>query len=413
MRTITTSLFLVAGVAALGGTASANGFYINEHDARTTGRAGTATATDTDPSAIVYNVAGIGFSEGTTIALGASLIAPNASYTDPSNSTTDSNTSPQTLPSLGITSRVHDMLTIGVMFHLPFGLAVSWPASSPQTSVVTKQSLRSYFITPAAAVNLDKFVRGLSIGVGLDLVPATVQLENDLQFGDETGHAKLGGDAFGVGVRAGAMFHPAFEPRLSLGASWRSNVKLDFSGTGDFDIADPFRAQLPPDGDIKTSITLPQQVAGGAAFRPMPALELELNAVWTNWSKFKTIDITLPDMSHSVQPQDYKNTTTIRFGAEYQLRTLRAAVRAGYAYDPTPVPTTTISARLPDINRHVVTVGGSYTVSKMIDAHVGLLWVLPGTRETSTAMPYAPFFKGSYDVSAFVLAAMVQAHFGR
>lgn len=408
MRTITTSLLLVAG---LGGVASANGFYINEHDARTTGRGGTATATDTDPSAIVYNVAGIAFSKGTTISVGASLIAPAASYTDPSGNKTDSNTSPQALPTIGITSRIHDMIAVGVSFHLPFGLAVSWPSDSPQTSVVTKQSLRSYFITPAVAVNLDKFVRGLAIGAGLDLVPATVQLENDLIFGDEVGHAKLGGTAFGVGVRAGAQFHPAFEPRLSLGASWRSQVNLDFSGTGDFDIADPFRMQLPPDGDISTSIKLPQQLAGGVAFRPTPASEIELNAVWTDWSKFHTIDIKLPDDSHTVQAQDYKDTVTIRVGAEYKFRTLRAAARVGYIYDPTPVPTTTISARLPDVNRHDITAGGSYTISDMLDVHLGLLYVLPASRDASNAMPYAPFFKGSYDVSAFVASAQINARF--
>jgi long-chain fatty acid transport protein len=410
MRTITTSLLLVAG---LGGIATANAFYINEHDARATGRGGTATATDTDPSAIVYNVAGIGLSEGTTISLGASLITPDASYTDLRDRKTVSDTSPQTVPHFGITSRVHDMIAIGLSFHLPYGLAVSWPSNSPQTTVVTKQSLRSYYITPAVAFNLDKIVRGLAVGVGADLVPATVELENDLVFGDATGHAKLGGDAFGVGARAGVMFHPAFEPRLSLGASWHSQVNLNFSGTGDFDIADPYRSQLPPDGDISTSVRLPQQAAGGAAFRPTPAIEVELNAVWTDWSKFNKIDITLPDGSHNVQAQDYEDTLTLRVGAEYKLRALGAAVRAGYIYDPTPIPTTTISARLPDINRHVVTVGGSYAITKSLDAHVALLWVIPGTTTASNAMPYAPIFKGSYDVSAFVASAMLNARFGK
>jgi len=410
MRTFTTSLLLVAG---LGGLASANGFYINEHDARTTGRGGTATSTDTDPSAIVYNVAGIGFGEGTAISIGASLIELSATYHDPTDRETEANTSPQPLPNVAITSRVHDMVAIGLSFHMPYGLAAKWPSSSPQAVVVTNESLRAYYITPAVAFNLDKIVRGLSIGAGADLVPATVQLENDLVFGDASGHAKLGGDAFGVGARAGVMFHPAFAPKLSLGASWHSQVNLNFTGTGDFDIADPYRSQLPPDGDISTTVRLPQQAAAGAAFRPTPAIELELNAVWTDWSKFDEIDVTLPDGTHKVEPQNYEDTVTLRVGAEYKFKTLNAAVRAGYIYDPTPVPTTTISARLPDINRHVVTVGGSYAFSDLLDAHLGLLWVLPGSSTASTVMPYEPVFKGSYDVQAFVASVSLIAHLGK
>ena len=135
--------------------------------------------------------------------------------------------------------------------------------------------------------------------------------------------------------------------------------------------------------------------------------------MWTDWSKFDEIDIKLPDGTHKVESQKYENTLTLRVGAEYKFQSVGAAVRAGYIYDPTPVPTTTISARLPDINRHVVTVGGSYSFSELLDAHLGLLWVLPGTSTASNVMPYEPVFKGSYDVSAFVASVSLIAHLGK
>jgi len=398
MRNLKTSLFILVG---LGGAASANGFYINEHDAKVTGRAGATVATNTEPSSVVYNPGGLAVGEGTGVTLGASMIIAAASYTSPDGTKTDTNGDPAVLPAIMVSHRINDQFAVGIGFHLPFGLAVSWPDSSPQAGIVTKQSLRTYFITPAVGVNLSKYVPGLSIGAGLDLVPSTVQLEQNLYFGNETGSAVLGGTAFGIGGRVGVQYRPEAEKRLSFGLVWKSQVDLDFEGTGDFDMAQPYREELPPDGDISTTLHLPMSIAGGVAFRPTPQLEIEANAVWINWKKFDTIDITLADGSHNVQPQNYKNTVTLRVGGEYKVNP-KASVRAGYIYDPTPVPDTTLSARLPDIDRHDVTAGGTYSVNKNLDVTLAALLVIPGENTASTKEPYMPAFKGDYDVTAFV-----------
>ena len=46
-------------------------------------------------------------------------------------------------------------------------------------------------------------------------------------------------------------------------------------------------------------------------------------------------------------------------------------------------------------------------------AHLGLLWVTPGERKTSDEMPYAPQFKGTYGVQAFVASLMFSGKFGQ
>jgi long-subunit fatty acid transport protein len=228
-------------------------------------------------------------------------------------------------------------------------------------------------------------VPGLTLGAGIDLVPATVEIERALVFGDNgTGCddsatracAKLGGDAFGIGGRFGVMYHPPALKELRVGGMFRAPINFDFSGKGDFDIQAPFRDQLPPDGDIKTTLKLPMAIALGAAYNPLPELQLELDAVYQNWSRFQEIKIELPGGVTTVQPQDYGDTVTIRFGAEYALPKQHAAVRVGYIYDPTPIPSTTVSASLPDANRNDITAGGSYSFGDY-DVHLGLLYVLP------------------------------------
>jgi long-chain fatty acid transport protein len=304
------------------------------------------------------------------------------------------------------------MFAVGVGFHLPFGAAISWPDNHTQADVLQDQSLRTYFITLAGGVNLARQVPGLSIGAGVDLVPSTVQLEQAIIFGDTRGTAVLGGDAFGIGGRAGVLYQPAALKQLRLGLMWRSQVNLSYEGKADFDIDPSFRSQLPPDGDISTKIRLPQTFAGGVAVNPIPELQLELNAMWINWSKFDEIRIDLPGgFDPLVSPQDYKDTVTVRVGAEYALPKQKAAVRIGYAYDPTPIPGTTISARLPDGDRHVLTGGGSYSLGNY-DVHLGLLWVTPSSQTTSDE-PYMPQFKGKYEVTAFVAALSLAGKFGK
>jgi len=413
MQMLRNTLFTALGLGALAGTASANGFYINEHDAKVSGRGGATTASDDDPSSVIFSPGGIALGTGTRLSLSASFITAKGSYFDARNNDerTDTDSPPAVLPSFSATSRINDLLAIGVGFHLPFGLALSWPDNHTQADVLQEQALRTYFITPSVGLNLNNYVPGLSIGGGVDLVPATVTLERAVIFGDTRGTAELGGSAFGVGGRVGVQYRPAALKQLQLGVMYRSQVNLDFEGKGDFDIDPAFRGQLPPDGDITTSIKLPQSVSGGVAINATPQLQLEVDAVWMNWKKFDELRIELPGGIASVAPQNYEDTVTVRVGAEYALPSVGAAVRAGYVYDPTPIPSTTISAQLPDGDRHVLSAGASYGLGSY-DLNLGLVYVIPASQTTSDA-EYMPEFKGKYEITAFVASLSVLGRFGK
>jgi long-chain fatty acid transport protein len=418
-------------VAAAGAVASANGFLLNEFDARAVGRGNATTATETDPSAIYYNVGGLAAGEGTNIMIGGSLIAPSTAftYTDPSTGTTtktSGNTSPQPVPGLFGSAHVTDMVAVGLGFYTPFGLANDWPATSPSANVAQTVSLRSYFITPAVGLNLGSFVPGLTVGAGIDLVPASIELQQQIFVGaDGTGCggtnpscAHVGATAFGVGARFGVMYRPASAPRVSIGAMWRSNVAENFTGNVNFDAPAEYRQMLPADGPAKTNeFDLPQSISGGVGYRPVDNLEIEADLVWTQWSKHQSLDLTVPTPPGTTgtmviaSPERYSDTTTLRFGGEYTLPLVGAAVRAGFIYDPTPVPSTTLNATLPDVDRFDVTLGASKTFGRY-GVHGGLLFVLPKSRSPSTTDPYTPEFKGTFDVSAWVASISLTAKLG-
>lgn len=427
MKNLRTSLFLALTLS--GGTAFANAFNVNEHDARVTGRGGSVAASDDDPSAIVFNPGGVALSEGTTIVLGTSLYIAQGTYENDSTQKVKTDSPPVPVPNLYVTSKLNKMVAVGIGFYLPFGLKVSYPEGHAQASVSQDSDLRTLYISPVIGLDLNKQVPGLSLGGGIDIVPASVELKRALVFGDTKGTVDLAADKVGIGFRAGVMYHPPKAAGLKLGAMYRSQVKLDFAGQGDFDIADPYRAQLPPDGDVTTTITLPMSVSGGVAYSPVKNLEVELNAVWINWSKAfpkdkngrarldgesgdaTTLSVTLPDGTTSDVPQDYKDTITYRVGLDYALPKQKAAIRAGFIYDPTPIPTTTQTAQLPDVDRINLTLGGSKQLTPMLRFDLSALWVTPRSRDSSSD-PAAPIFHGTYGVQALVVSIGLTGQFG-
>jgi long-chain fatty acid transport protein len=405
------SIVFVAGLAT---TASANGFLLNEFDARAVGRGNASSATDSDPSSIYYNIGGLSVAEGTHVMIGGSLIAPFATFNQADGNKIDSNTTPQVIPSFFASTRLSDLISVGLGFYTPFGLALSWPDNSPTNDVLHSQTLRTYFLTPSIGFNLGKYVPGLTVGAGIDIVPATVELQQDVFFGTDRGSAHLGGTATGFGARVGAMFRPAALPALSVGLMWRSNVKENFTGTGDFDAPAPYRGQLPPDGDISTSITLPQQVTAGVAYKPIPQLEVEANVIWTNWSQFKTLAIQVPASAGGTMTittdEEYEDKVSARIGVEYNLPDVGVGLRAGYIYDPTPIKPQFLTVQLPDVDRNDVTVGASKSFGNY-DVHLGFLYVLPASRKTSDDVNM-PVYKGTFDVSAFVASVTLAGRFG-
>lgn len=414
MHQRTLATLLVVGIPTV---ASANAFLLNEFDAKATGRGNATTASAQDASSIYYNVGGLGAVTGTQVRISGSVVIPEASFTDAlSGMKTDSTTDPQPLLGAFAGARLTDVFSVGIGFTTPFGLSVKWPRDAPVAEDNQEVTLRTFFITPAVGVDLGRWVPGLTIGGGLDVVPATIELRQQVFFGTDRGSAHLGGDAIGIGGRIGAMYTPPAAPWLSIGAMWRSQVTEDFDGTADFDAPSPYRPLLPPDGDVETSLDLPQQVAGGIAIRPIERLELEADAIWTDWSTFQTLVIDVPASMTTgtmeiVRPQNYEDKVTIRAGVEYQFATHGAAVRAGYIYDPTPIPSTTLTALLPDIDRHDVTAGGSVAIGDY-DVHLSLLYVIEDDRSTSTT-PYMPAHKGTFEVSAWVGTLTLTGQFDR
>lgn len=401
------ALLLAAAASSTSRGAQASGYHVDEQDSRATGRAGAVVARGENSSAVYYNPAGLAELHGLQMQAGASVVRPSTEFANQADGVvTEANTASFVLPHVFASWRASPMVALGLGVYSPYGLALDWPASSPGRATVRQASLQTVFITPAWALNLSRWVPGFSVGAGPDLVPAAVRLVRDIPFGTDVAEAELSGDAFGVGGHIGVSYQPPALPQWSFGLVYRTPLELEFKGRADFDAPDAYRGSLPPDGDVRTALTLPQMLTAGAAFRPLPGWEIELDGSWRGWSSYDRLDVELPDGQVQSSRKDWRNSYTVRLGTEYAFLD-RWVVRLGGAWDQTPVPASTLDFQLPDLNRWIASGGVGAQLSPEVTADLGVLIVLPRERSTGSEDPLEPLVKGRFALSAWVVGLSV------
>ena len=101
----------------------------------------------------------------------------------------------------------------------------------------------------------------------------------------------------------------------------------------------------------------PHQVSLGAALLPVQSLRLALDLTWADWSDY--LD---PMWYRPAEP--FRDTWTPRLGVEYGFES-GILLRAGYAFQPSPVPEQTQESNYLDSDKHVFSAGIGYTFSRV------------------------------------------------
>lgn len=438
MKTLIEKIVTSASAAlllAVPATSFGAGFQINEHNAASTAKAGAVFATVKDPSAIFFNPAGLVHTKGTEVQVGLTLIHPSGTYVGPgipsnrpAGATGDVEGAAKQpwvpVPNIYAARALSEKAYVGLGFYAPYGLAIEYEDADNWVgrTLVHKQALRTFFITPAIALKLSDQV---AVAVSVSLVPATVYLKRTLgsadnsqllfpksQYGSE-GTFELSGGAFGVGANAGVQL--TLIDHLKLGLSFRSAVGLDFKGKADFQIPDSapasVKANFPdatcnPDNCIRGEVTLPHSFAFGVGWQ-QGGLSVEAAANLTLWTSFDELRIEFDSgkpAPSSVSPKNWKTVPTFRLGGEYAIEInddLTVTPRVGAAYDINPIPDATIDPTLPDNDRLIITggVGGAYGP---VYVDLGYMLLLLANREANSSTTFPP---GTYKSRAIHLLA--------
>jgi long-chain fatty acid transport protein len=384
-----TIFVLFVAVVVTAAMAFAGGFQLNEHGARAMAQGGAFAARAYDGSAVFFNPAGLAFQMQPSIYAGVTIIAPTGSFYGPlqnnSNEKTDNVQKIFTPINVYFSYPLTDSWHVAIGVNNPFGLGNEWPLDWPGKYISTKVELQTFFFTPTVAYKVnDKF----SLAAGFSYVTGTVIIERAVAAGFDDPRVNLDLKASGVGYSAGAMYK--FTPKFSVGLSYRSQVKVDATGTATFT---PAYSVLPA-GDASTSITLPATAFLGVACKVMDNLEIEGDVQFTGWSSYNELAIEFKKTGQkSATPKNYKDTYLLRFGGEYTIDALQ--LRAGYLHDFTPVKTSYVDPTLPDADRNGISVGVGYDITKNFSVDLAYLYLPFNDRKAVNTIPELSF-DGTY-----------------
>jgi long-chain fatty acid transport protein len=237
------------------------------------------------------------------------------------------------------------------------------------------------------------------------VVRAAVDFRNGLPALTGAGsEVRLGAGTWGYGVNAAVLYRP-LPNRLQAALTYRSRVKLDFSGHADFSPTNPDFVPALPDQPGSAGITLPDAITAGVMFRPLAELMLEADVNYVLWSTYDKINITFQSAPPHVIEPDGHNAFTVRLGGDYHFARPNLHLRAGFIFDQRAIPQEALGPGLPDGNRLDGTVGVGYTRGP-VTADLGFMYVyvLPAT---STGEREGPV--GTYRTNAQLLGITIRA----
>ena len=422
---------LAAGVALLAlaaaSQASASAFYLQEQSVRGTGRAYSGEVADKGVGSLWWNpasIAGIEKSEGY---LGVNAVLVQSTVTDTGSTITrpiplttavgGENRASKPIhngvvPNAGVAFKINDKLALGVSVAAPYNFTTQYSKASWTRYDALKSQLRTVNVDGVIAYKVNDLI---DLGVGVSALYADAELTNalpNISPLQADGTQALKGNGWAYGYTVGAQLHPS--KALTIGASYRSKIdqKLDGSVTVSGLLAPiPAANNFSVPGQAK--ITLPWIANVGARWAINDKTTLNGSVSRVGWSEFDAIRVSFTGGS-STSAQNYKDVTTYAVGVDYQA-TPRLTLRSGVQYDPTPTPDVGRTARVPDGDRMMYAVGGTFAATDNIKVDAALSYISFDkssiNRTDVTATSSTVNLRGTAEGSAVVMSTGVRFSF--
>jgi long-chain fatty acid transport protein len=378
---------LIMGAA---GNLFAAGYSLPEQGATATAMGGGGTASAEGPEAIRRNPAALTRVKDSALAVGVTLVAPSRSLANNSaGGVSEGSDGDFTVPALfaSIPPGV-ERVVIGLGVSSPHRYACDWSPTGSTRYAGYHVRIGAVAVSPAIAYEP---VRGLSLGYSVSYITGEAALGRKFPgtlldpalTGD--GDISFAGDGTAFGWSAGLLWRIA--DGLVVGVSHRSASTLGVKGTANY--------TLPAggDGDIRADaameLPLPSVTSVGISLRPADPLQVTVDLDRTGWSAFDNLLLEVDSryagtptgrlVRDTAEPQRWRDTWTVRAGAEYRpIPSL--AVRFGAFYDQSPVPDETLGPLFPDADRIGLSTGLGYAAGKL-SVGIGYLALLVADRE--------------------------------
>ncbi|HYM36438.1 MAG TPA: outer membrane protein transport protein [Steroidobacteraceae bacterium] len=380
------------------------GFALLEQSSSRLGTAfsGTAAAAD-DATTLYFNPAGLMHLKGNNIAASLSGVSINSEFSN--SGSTSALGQPlgnaggdaggmNYVPSAYWASKFTDRFGFGVGVNAPFGLKLEYDNSWLGRYQARRSEIKTLNINPAFAFRINEYV---TLAVGADYQRLQAELSSAVNYtaviasqvpaataanlGLE-GHTVVSGEDWGWGFNIGALFDITNDARI--GVAYRSPITYDVTGiviftaptatnpTGAAIIAAVSAPGAPlSNGAVQVSLKVPGSATVSYWQKVTPRVELLADVAWTQWSSIEELRVLRSSgATLSVTPENWRDTWRGAFGMAFAVNS-GWKLRAGVAYDQTPVPDSTRTPRLPDADRTWIALGAGWSPTEFTTVDFG------------------------------------------
>ncbi|BBE74728.1 OmpP1/FadL family transporter [Oharaeibacter diazotrophicus] len=406
---------LMSGIAAVAvaastGSAFAGAFALREQSAYAQGSSFAGAAAPGDSiSAMFWNPAAVTNAHGLTMESHHTFILPRSELS------VDPTQTPYAgllgnggdvgidayVPSSYTAYQVNDSLYLGVSVNAPYGLSTHSEAPWVGQADHLRAKVFSANVTPTVGYKVND---QLSLGVGVSVQYFKVDLERAAA---PLGSASvdLSGDDVGFGFTAGLTYKPFDGTEIGLG--FRSSISHALDG----DITVRGLTPTPLEFAIGADVELPETVTLGIRQKITDDFTLLGGVEWTNWSRLGTIPVKGAPTPTALT-FEYKDGWFFSLGGEYAWND-QLTLRAGGAFELSPVEDEHRSMRLPDNDRFWASIGATYKVSEnlSLDASYSHLFVEDGKIDVNTSLG-TNYYGGTAESDIDIFAVSLRYSFG-
>ena len=262
-----------------------------------------------------------------------------------------------------------DRLWIGLTTGAPFGLRSKADDQVYAGQVYGRSAnLKTINVSPTIGYKVTDW---LSIGGAVQIQYLKTSLKNatgatlGTAIGPLAPNQILKGDTVDVGFRVGATLTP--REGTTIGLAYRSSIHQTLEGT---------ISTVAGVGPIKANLNLPDSVVFGLSQVINDQWQAHLGVEWTNWSRFRRIPIVSQISGLPISSLNfvYDDSWFFSGGVEYKYNQA-LTLRAGVAYELSPVNDTNRTVFISDNDRLWLSAGASYQVSDKIKLDVGYTYI--------------------------------------
>jgi long-chain fatty acid transport protein len=340
----------------------AGGFMIPHQTAKGLALGNAMTAGVNDPSAVYYNPAALGEIEGDNLLVTGTYAGIYNSVENSGRRSVNKHDD-NFLATLFANYHIPNSdFTIGMGTYTPFGLATTYDREFTRFAA-ERTELKTIYVTPALSWHPSKYV---AVGAGLSFIHASGLFSRALCLAGggactapaAQGRMRLTDSANAFTYSIGALFKPT--DTLKLGWSYRARADIRFD-SADVKLGGALAPFGKRRGNVRP-IPIPPVINAGVFWQINPSWGAEFSYEYARWSEFSRFSATfsppvpLPGFS---LPEDWKNTSTLRFGSSYKLDR-NWELRGGVAVEETPIPSRTLNPAIPGADLLTLNAGVGY-----------------------------------------------------